>query len=176
MSILENEALLFSEFLHPGGFESTCALLDILKLHTGEKVLEIGCGTGATLGLITQKIDVRLYALEHLQPMLRTAKKRLEEEKLMQKIFLFQANADMFLPFADNSFHAVYAESEIALLNPTFVNPECSRVLRSGGKLIFNERIWKSEVSLSQVKEINSTSMRAYGIPASTLIPYNRDA
>jgi SAM-dependent methyltransferase len=82
-----------------------------------------------------------------------------------------RADADRGLPFADGSFDAVYAESVVALLDAERVLAECIRVLRPGGLLAFNERIWRPGVSQAQADEINAYSLRAFGIPAATRAP-----
>ena len=79
-----------------------------------------------------------------------------------------QADAGHPLPFGDGQFDVVIAESVLALLDPLPVCRECVRILRPGGRLVLNERIWKPGLSAQDVAEVNYTSWQAFGIPAAT--------
>ncbi len=163
-NILANEARIGDGFLHPGGHHATRALLQHLALGPGEVALEIGCGVGATADLIASATGSRVIAVERLPDMIEAAKRR-------GNLHLVRADAGQPLPFLAASFDAVYAESVIALLDPALVLPELARVLRPGGRLVLNERIWKPGLSAARCAEINALSARLFGIPAATPAP-----
>jgi SAM-dependent methyltransferase len=136
-------------------------------LGPGRLVLELGCGTGATLALASRAHAARLVGLERAPLMLRAARARLGAANVQ----FVRADAGRGLPFVNARFDAVYAESVVALLDAEVVAAECARVLRPGGLLAFNERIWRPGVSQARADEINAYSLRAFGIPAATRAP-----
>ena len=163
------EAYLGGDFLHPGGRTATEALLKRLDLPPGARVLELGCGTGATACLMAREKRVQVVALELSPVMLMAAQAR------SGSVFLVRADVSRRLPFPTAVFDAVYAESVVALLEPTPVIREAVRVLRPGGQLALIERVWKPGVPQALVEEVNAVSTRVFGIPAATRQPLDRD-
>ena len=166
------EAYLGGAYLHPGGARATLALLERLELTRGRRVLEIGCGTGATTLLLAQRTNATIVALDRSPRMLAMADQRLRQRVSRSGCALVQADINRGLPFTDGAFDAVLAESVIALLDDVdAVARECARVLAPGGRLAFNERIWKPGVPQPLVDEINAFSRQAFGIQSATRQP-----
>lgn len=104
------------------------------KHHNGEKVLEIGCGTGCDL-LQFAKHGARAVGIditpEHL---------RLAHERVGTLASIGQAEATA-LPFANNSFDYVYSHGVLHHIDkPRVVVNEIFRVLRPGGR--FNIHVY----------------------------------
>jgi SAM-dependent methyltransferase len=172
---LDQEARLGGAFLHPGGRIATDTLLAVLDPQPGQRIVEIGCGTGATAELVAARPGVRVVGLDRSAAMLAAARERLRATAHPGDITLVRADASFALPFADGTFDALYAESVIALLDVETTLAECARVLAPGAKLAFNERIWKPGVSQAEADTLNAQSRRAFGIPAATRTPLDRD-
>lgn len=171
-SFLDLEAYLGGEFLHPGGVPATQATIKRLRLASGQRVLEIGCGTGATTALVTRQTGASIVAIDRSPRMLAAARCRHSQRDEPATIDLVQVDLNCGLPFSDGSFDAVFAESVIALLDDVeSVARECSRVLKPGGRLAFNERIWKPGVPQALVDQINTFSRSAFGIQSATRQP-----
>lgn len=168
--ILDLEAYLGGEFLHPGGRELTESLLAWLRTGRCERVLEIGCGAGATAAWLASAPGTTVVALDRSEAMLQAAARR-----RAPRVQLVRADGEHPLPFRSSAFDVVYAESVIALLDVERVLPEMTRVLGPGGRLAINERIWRPGVSPSEVARINAASRGAFGIPAATK-PFDREA
>ncbi len=83
------------------------AMIDLLRLRPGARVLEIGCGTGKDSLHITRQVGPTgsLFALEISPSMLALARDALAGEAAEVELLL--ANA-AYLPFADHSFDAVF--------------------------------------------------------------------
>lgn len=173
---LDLEAQLDGTFLHPGGRDLTRYLLRVLQQEPAPRqVLELGCGTGSTAALVAALPDTRVVAVERSGAMLHAAQQRTAAQIASGRACLVRADGDYPLPFAAATFDAAYAESVVALLDAPQVFTELARVLRPDGLLLLNERVWKPGLTRAQVAEVNDSSQRAFGIPAATAQPWDRD-
>lgn len=178
-SFLDLEAYLGGTFLHPGGRDATRWLLERVAGRPGiARALELGCGTGATAQLLARRTGASVVAVDRSPAMLAAARRRLQgfdggPDGPGSRVHLVQADVGQPLPFADGYFDLVYAESVVALLDVMQVLEEGYRVLRPGGWLAFNERIWKPGLTAEQVSAVNAASRRAFGIPAATEQPWD---
>ena len=169
---LDMEAYLGGAFLHPGGIRATQAMFERLQFAPGRRVLEIGCGTGATTVLVARLTGASIVALDRSPHMLAATQRRLSQNGMRPAVDLVRVNLNRGLPFDDGAFNAIFAESVIALLEDVeALASECLRVLKPGGRLAFNERIWKPGVPQPLVDEINAFSRRAFGIQSATRQP-----
>jgi SAM-dependent methyltransferase len=171
ISFLDAEAELGGAFLHPGGRPATELLIDFLAPGPGQRVLELGTGTGTTTALMAQRSGLEVVSIDASPAMLRTAGERISKAGLSDRVRFIQHDLNQPLPLEDESFDAVYAESVIALLDPVPVIREVARVLRTGGKVALNERIWRAGVSQAQIDRVNALSRQSFGIPAATPTP-----
>jgi SAM-dependent methyltransferase len=169
MSYLDLEAVLETPFVHPGGAVATAHLLSSLRLLPGERALDVGCGTGATAAEAARS-GIAVVGLELRAAMLAVARRR------SHPTYLVRADAGWGLPFADETFDAVWAESVVALLDPPRVVADMVRVLRPGGRLALNERIWRPGTTATEAARVNALSVRSFGIPAAAVDPLDRGA
>ena len=167
---LDLQAQLGGEYIHPGSRDMTDVLLGRVSLQANDRVLEIGGGTGATAVLLAQRTGARVSLLERSDLMLAAAQARVRAFSL--QITLTRADAAESWPVTNDVFEIVYAESVVALLNVPHVLSEAVRVLRPGGRLFMNERIWKSGVTQHEVDRVNAVSHEVFGIPAATNRPW----
>ena len=134
-----------------------------LGVENGEKVLEVGCGTGRSLVHFSKQAGQqgRVVGLDVSTGMLSVAKGRAEKEATNANIEFVEADARQLDPsvFVDNSFDAAFASFTLELFPlediPTVLN-EVKRILKPDGRI--------GIVSMSVVKEPDHPSMleRAY--------------
>lgn len=73
-------------------------LIDDLKPQHGQRVLEVGCGTGRNLIAAARKYpEARFYGLDISEEMLITARVNIEKAKLSDRIVLVQGDASNFM-------------------------------------------------------------------------------
>ena len=124
-----------------GVFERRIAeqALGYLMVKSGEKLLEIGFGTGHRLKTIAQLVGDtgKAYGIDISEGMIQVTKKRLGKSGLMDRVELHQGDASK-LPFAGESFDAAFMSFTLELFDtpeiPAVLN-EVRRVLKPGGRL-----------------------------------------
>ncbi len=123
---------------HPGGIAGTRTLIDKLDIERGQRVLDLGCGTGYTSCLMAREQDAEVVAAD-LQPgMLRWARKRARKEHVTDRVCPVAADAH-HLPFREGSFDAALVESVLVFCDVPVALAELYRVLKPGCMLGCNE-------------------------------------
>ena len=113
--------------------------LRMLNIQPGEKVLEIGFGTGQSLVdmAYTIKDTGRVYGIELSDGMVRVANERIARSGLSSRIDLHLGDATT-LPFRDNSLDAIFISFTLELFSTSEIPnvlSECKRVLHQNGRL-----------------------------------------
>jgi ubiquinone/menaquinone biosynthesis C-methylase UbiE len=102
--------------------------LELLALQPGERLLIIGCGTGADLPLVPE--GVRVLATDLTPAMLRQARKRARPEHELRVM------DGLALDLPDGSFDAAILHMVLEVIpDPARCLSEAARVLRPGGRI-----------------------------------------
>jgi phosphatidylethanolamine/phosphatidyl-N-methylethanolamine N-methyltransferase len=110
--------------------------IDKSRIHKGDKVIEVGVGTGISLSLYPR--DCKVVGVDLTRKMLQKAQQKKERHGL-HHVELLEMDAEN-MTFGDNSFdHAVAAFVISVVPNPEKMVAEMKRVTKKGGNiLIFN--------------------------------------
>ena|GEM_PF-28896 len=111
-----------------------------LAPQPGEKVLEIGFGTGHCLIELANAVGPsgQVYGIDISEEMLKLSRTLLEKEGLAERVDLTCGDAEQ-MPFAENSLDAIFTSFTLELFDtPEIPNvlAECQRVLKPGGRLV----------------------------------------
>lgn len=167
LPILDYLGKTHASYVHGRGLISTYKLHNLLGAQQGEKILEIGFGTGATLVLMSSLSKADFYGFEISPVMWKKASQRIRFCGLSKKIQLTLLEEKNKFPALDNSFDRIYLESIIAIQEgDDFKNIllEIKRVLKPNGILIFNETIWLETTDLAKARHINERCKESFGI------------
>lgn len=122
-------------------FETKYTKVGVKKLDVkeGEKVLEIGFGTGECLIDLAKLVgdSGKVYGIDISQGMIKKTQMRVDKDKLTKRVELKQGDAAR-LPFNNEMFDAIFMSFTLELFD-TFEIPvvlvECKRVLKKDGRL-----------------------------------------
>ena len=114
--------------------------LDELAVRVGEKVLEIGCGTGHCLVAIARSVGPRgkAYGVDISDQMLKHTQSLAEREQLADRVDLRCADAT-HLPLPDGNMDGIFMSFTLELFDTPeipLVLAECKRALRPGGRVV----------------------------------------
>jgi phosphatidylethanolamine/phosphatidyl-N-methylethanolamine N-methyltransferase len=156
--------LTFGPTLHPGRIQA----IQRMNIQPGERVLEVGVGTGINLGLYPKHCTVT--GIDFSGSMLEKARER-AARKGIRNMRLLQMDAGD-LKFADGSFDIVYAPYLISVVpDPVKVAQEMHRVCRSGGRIIFLNHFLSPNALLSRVERLISPYTIHIGFKADLDLP-----
>jgi arsenite methyltransferase len=119
--------------VRPGGLALTQRALTFCRLPAGTRVLDVGCGTGATVEFLCQEQHHAAFGIDTSSLLLREGIVRRPD------LAILRASAEK-LPFPDRSFNALFCECVLSLLHdPAPSLKEFARVLNPGGYLILSD-------------------------------------
>jgi len=120
----------FGPTLHAGRLRA----IQRMGIRPGDRILEVGVGTGINAGLYP--CDCIVTGIDLSSSMLEKARERIARKDVTNLRLVEMDAAD--LKFADDAFDIVYAPYLISVVpDPVTVAREMSRVCRSGGRIIF---------------------------------------
>ncbi|RYZ75203.1 MAG: class I SAM-dependent methyltransferase [Proteobacteria bacterium] len=121
--------LVFGAIFHPGRKTA----IEHLHCKAGDRILEVGVGTGLSLSLYPNY--VKLKGIDLSEPMLKQARERAAGLEHVEELLEMDAQ-DM--KFEDNSFDSVVAMYVASVVpDVTKLYEEIRRVCKPGGKIIF---------------------------------------
>lgn len=125
--------------------------LDMLAAREGERVLEVGSGTGHALARLAQEIGEtgHVYGIDIAPGMIDVAKERLQNKGLAGHVSLIRGDA-VRIPYCDRSLEGIFISFTLELFQVSEISivlEECKRVLKDGGRMCV--------VSLAKDKPLN---------------------
>src|SRR6266540_2197554 len=141
--------LTFGPVLHPGRVDA----IERMGIRPGDRVLEVGVGTGINAALYPR--DCSVTGVDLSSSMLEKARDRVFR-KGVRNVRLLQMDAAN-LKFADDSFDIVYAPYVISVVpDPVGVAREMRRVCRSGGRIIILNHFRSKNPMMAWIERILS--------------------
>ncbi len=135
----------FGPTLHPGRLQAR----DRMGIHKGDRILEVGVGTGINIALYPKECHVT--GIDLSTGMLEKARERVAKQSL-RNVRLLEMDAAR-LTFADDAFDIVYAPYLVSVVpDPVQVVREMRRVCRPGGKIIILNHFRSANPILSRIE------------------------
>jgi len=111
------------------------------NVHAGDRVLEIGCGTG-TMAIQAALRGARVLGFDISPPMLDVAKEKVDAAGLLEKVELVEMGISGMDKLADDEFDLVMSTlvfSELSHDERVYALDHAFRVLRRGGRLAIGD-------------------------------------
>lgn len=125
--------LLVGPSLHPGGLAGTRELLEASGIAAGDRLLDAGCGAGASARLAAGEFAVRVDAVDANQSLIeRAASTGGERIRWRQEDLLA-------LPDEAGTYDAALVECVLSILPREPALAELRRVVRRGGRLLLSD-------------------------------------
>ena len=140
------------ETLRPGGFKLTEQAVDFCALTKQTRILDLGCGMGATASYLYQNYGMKLVGIDPSDKLLGIAKAK-------NPFATFVKATGDFLPLENGSFECVLAECTMSLMHdlPRTLK-EVHRVLKKDGWFVINDVYAKNPESLGAMDTFSITS------------------
>ena len=140
-SILKYEAIYGYNFISTGGFESTRAIIPMLNLKPGMKVLDIGSGIGGSAFYMAENYKVHVHGLDLSHNMLAIANERLEELNLGSMVTF--EHGDILESEVESVYDVAYSrDAFLHIENKARLFQVIERALKPNGLLFFTDYCW----------------------------------
>lgn len=141
--------------LRPGGIALTTELLRLCQVTPGAASLDIGCGPGHSVALMTEMFGLMASGLDPSAAMLTKA------ARAMPKASLVQAEATA-IPFVPGSFALVLCECVLCLTGDIQQSlTEISRILQPNGLLLLTDIYRQDNGAQTDLPQLHSCLSRA---------------
>ncbi|MBN3555832.1 class I SAM-dependent methyltransferase [Fictibacillus nanhaiensis] len=137
--------------------------IKLLGLQNQDCVLELGCGAGYAIQMISEKYQVQeIVGIDLSATAIRSATARNKKSINNQKAKLLEANFNN-LPFQDNMFTKLYSIQTIYFWNEIdSIVSEIYRVLKPGGIVVITFSNGKDNETWKSVKEVSENQVMPF--------------
>lgn len=140
------------ETLRPGGFSLTEKAIQFCKLSGKDAVLDLGCGRGATVNYLHEIHHIRVAGVD-------PSEKLIDEARRNHSYARFFIGSGENIPSDKESFHCVFAECTLSLMNDLELTlKEVCRILKPGGWFVISDVYAKNP---DAVPELNPFTMNS---------------
>jgi phosphatidylethanolamine/phosphatidyl-N-methylethanolamine N-methyltransferase len=156
--------IIFGPILQPGRSRAIARM----ELRPGDRVLEVGAGTGINAPLYRR--DCQVTAIDLSSAMLEKARERIAWHGL-RNVRLLETDA-AHLTFANDSFDRVYAPYMISVVpDPVKVALEMKRVCRAGGRIVILNHFRSEHPLMSRIERAITPLTIHVGFKADLAMP-----
>ena len=127
-------APVYDRVFAPSFSEGHRKMYQSLNLEEGDRILEVGVGTGISLAFCPDYVQVE--GIDFSESMLRQARQKLDDGGIGSNVVLSKMDAHE-LEFDDETFdHSLVAHALSVVSKPSRVLSEMKRVTKRGGKIL----------------------------------------
>lgn len=148
------------ETLRPGGFSLTEQGVQFCGLIADDRVLDLGCGRGATVKYLYEKHHIRAVGADPSEKLIEEAKKQVGYAD-------FILGKGEKLPLEKDSFDCVFAECTLSLMEADPALKEVNRVLKENGWFVITDVYARNPDATGELDKftINSCMRGLHNLP-----------
>ncbi len=135
------------QVMRPGGLTVTEQALALCDLQPGARVLDVGCGAGATLRHLSAEFGLTGFGVDLSGALLMRARQSGNGAAFAQ------AKSEQ-LPLASGSLEAVISECTLSIFEMEAALAESARVLKPGGWFIVSDLYARNENGLAALRQL----------------------
>lgn len=138
--------------IRPGGLTLTERALSLGHFPAGAKVLDVGCGVGATVEHLINHHQLTAVGVDPSPLLLESGRARRPDLPLIEA-------AGENLPFIDGAMDGVFAECTLSVMeNADQALAEFFRVLKSGGQLVVSDLYARNPEGVGDLRQLPMNS------------------
>ncbi|MPL74214.1 Ubiquinone/menaquinone biosynthesis C-methyltransferase UbiE [bioreactor metagenome] len=135
--------------LRPGGFELTDWAVEHCRFQAGDRILDVGCGRGATVNRLRSHYHLEAYGIDPSATLLTLGQETYPDLPLSK-------GRGEDIPFTNSCFDGVFVECSLSLMtDPDQALSEIRRVLKVKGKLIIHDVYARNPQGTPDLRELN---------------------
>ena len=135
------------QVMRPGGLTITEQALAYCDLQPGMRVLDVGCGTGATLRHITARYGLMGFGVDVSAELLSQAR------QTNSQVGWMRARSES-LPIASESMDVILSECTLSIFETDTALSECARTLKHGGYFIVSDLYVRNENGADALRQL----------------------
>jgi len=135
------------QVMRPGGLTVTEQALACCDIQAGMRVLDVGCGAGATLRHVTAKYGVAGVGVDVSAELVARARQTSPQLSWMR-------SRSETLSFANESMDVVLSECTLSIFEMDKALSECARVLKRGGYFVVSDLYARNENGVEALRQL----------------------
>ncbi len=151
-------AALGKTVVRPGGHRSTDELFSLAALRSEDRVLDVGCGVGATGIEIVQRFGSQVTVSDKSELMLAEARANVERAGLAERIDVDRGDI-VSLPYENDTFDVTIVEAVTMFVDRERAIREVVRVTKPGGRILDHEFCWRDRPNLEALEILRQPMM-----------------
>ena len=151
-------ALLGKKVVRPGGHRSTEELFSLAGLTSSDRVLDVGCGVGATGIEIVRRFGCDVTISDKSELMLAQARANVAAAGMAGRIAVDRGDI-VSLPYEDDTFDVAMIEAVTMFVDRERAIREVVRVTKPGGRILDHEFCWRDRPDLEALEILREPMM-----------------
>lgn len=131
----------------------TTLMADVAELRSGQRVLDVGCGTGTPACKLAEQFDVRVVGITTSPVGVAAARHQAAERGLSEQVS-FELRDGTDNGFDSESFDRVWVlESSHLMPRREHLVNECARVLKTGGRMALCDLVRHRDIPFRELRD-----------------------